>query len=41
MTDEKENTGFTAKDLLNPPFAVPFLLAVGIVLWVFLKPSLG
>jgi len=41
MNEDNGTTHFTAKDLLTPPFAVPFLLAVGIVVWVFLKPYLG
>ncbi|WP_268869805.1 hypothetical protein [Magnetospirillum molischianum] len=41
MEEKNEAPDFSAKDLLNPPFAVPLLLAVGIVTWVFLKPYLG
>jgi len=41
MSDQNDTPSFSAKDLLNPPFAVPFLLAVGIVIWVLLKPHLG
>jgi len=41
MESEDNGRRFSAKDLLTPPIAVPFLLAVGIVLWTLLKNRLG
>jgi hypothetical protein len=32
---------FSVKDLLNPPFVVPFLIILGIAIWIAVRPHLG
>lgn len=41
MEREENDRPFSSKDLLTPPIAVPFILAIGIIIWTMIKDRLG
>jgi hypothetical protein len=40
-SDQDKTSGFSLKDLITPPFMIPLLIAVGLVIWIYVRPILA